>query len=950
MSENDIMDTAPGEMTPEDAAAAADAETMENEAPRTPRHKKFFGENPVGRWLFKHRVGLAAFMLPVAIMYLVYACFGVHPFGDMSVLVLDLNGQYVSYYEAFRDAIWGDGSLIYSWSRNLSGETLGMFGYYLASPFMWIVVLLPRSMILGAIEIMELAKVGCCGLSMAYYLRKSKHAKESSQIIFSLSYALMTYIVVELMNPMWIDGMIWLPIILYGIERLVDEGKMLPFILPLTVMFISHFYIGYMIGFFCALYFVYYIFSRPGAVIAKHWLSGGVKFAGSAVISVLSAAIVLIPVYCSLSLGKLSFSTPDFTPKNQFDIFSFLSKLYSNSYDNVRPEGLPMIACGTIVMMLLPLFFLNTKIKPKEKIANALLMLAVFASMYVSTIDIAWHGFQVPNWLPYRYSFTFSFMMIICAFRAFENLDGVSLKEICLTAFGWIALLAFINHLQFEHMYLFETVWFCVLAICVFAGLLYICKKYPRRVSVIVTGAFVGVEIFINSLWTVYSIDYDVVYSTYSSYVPYFNNGREIVRQLEERDDGLYRVEKTFHRTVNDPIGMGYAGISHSSSTMNSPVLSMLKSLGYGMQGHFTKYTGQTPVTDMLFGIKYLMYKENQPQEPEEGETLTQDDINRMKYENEIKRPWDGYQLIMTPETTGVDEIEVYENPYALPIAYMADSRILNAKLDSVDPFKNQENLVGAITGNLTRDLFDEIYPRFTDTTNCNTATTGDHIMYTTAVEGKDSYVEFTLDIDTDEPIFAFFPTIYQRQCNMWLKADSWDLNTYAFVDYFFKGENYSILNLGSFEPGEKIWLRMTLANGEAIFSDVLFYSLDSEALAEAYSEISAGGWNLTEHTDTHLKGSVNASKDGYLLTTIPQEPGWTVKVDGEEVETVTLLDSLIGIELKAGEHEIEMRFMPDYLILAVIVELIGLSFIGLVAVFEVRNGALLKKIIRKTA
>ena len=130
----------------------------------------------------------------------------------------------------------------------------------------------------------------------------------------------------------------------------------------------------------------------------------------------------------------------------------------------------------------------------------------------------------------------------------------------------------------------------------------------------------------------------------------------------------------------------------------------------------------------------------------------------------------------------------------------------------------------------------------------------------------------------------------------------------------------------------------------------MLFYSLDSEALAEAYSEISAGGWNLTEHTDTHLKGSVNASKDGYLLTTIPQEPGWTVKVDGEEVETVTLLDSLIGIELKAGEHEIEMRFMPDYLILAVIVELIGLSFIGLVAVFEVRNGALLKKIIRKTA
>lgn len=909
--------------------------------------RKFFEDNPFGRWLYRHRWHFLIFFLPVAIMYLVYACFGVHPFGDMSVLVLDLNGQYVSYYEMMRDAIWGDGSLIYSWSRNLSGETMGMFGYYLASPFMWIVVLLPRAMICGAIEIMELAKIGCCGLAMAYYLRRSKGASVSSQVIFSVSYALMTYIVVELMNPMWIDGMIWLPIILIGIERLVDEGKMLPFILPLTVMFISHFYIGYMIGFFCALYFIYYIFSRPGRVIAPHWFSRGLKFAASAGISVLSSAIILIPVYNSLSLGKLEFSTPDFTPKTQFNVIEFMSKLFSNSYDSVRPEGLPMIACGTIMLILIPLFFLNTKIKPKEKISIALLMLAVFGSMYVSTVDIAWHGFQVPNWLPYRYSFTFSFLMIICGFRAFENLDGVSYKEICLTAFGWIVLLIYINQQEYEHMYLLETIWFAVLALCVFAGLIYFCKKYPRPVTVIVTAVFVCVEIFLNSIWTVYSIDYDVVYSTYSSYAPYFKDGREIVSQLEERDDGLYRVEKTFHRTVNDPIGMGYAGISHSSSTMNTPVLKMLKSLGYGMQGHYTKYTGQTLLTDALFGIKYLMYKESKPAE---DSVQTDDDLNRIAYENEIKRPYKAYNRIMTPDTTGVDDIEVYENPYALSVGYMADYDILETKLESKDPISNQQALLCGITGNGATRVFSQIYPRFTDTTNCTTATTGDHIMYTTAVEGKDSYVEFSLDIDTDEPIYAFFPTIYQRQCNMWLKADSWDIENYAFVDYFFTGEYYSILNLGSFEPGEKVKLRMTLANGEAIFSDVLFYSLNLEKFENVITEIAKGNWNITEHTDTYLKGNVTAEKDGILFTTVPYEPGWTIKVDGEEVEPVVLLDSLIGVELTAGDHEVTMKFFPDYLVLAIIVELIGLSFIALVAVFEVKDGALIKKIIKKTA
>lgn len=902
------------------------------------------GNTRFGKWCYKNRLYLGAFFLPVFIMYVVYSVFGVHPYGDLSVLVLDLNGQYVSYYEMLRDAIWGDGSLIYSWSRNLSGETMGMFGYYLASPFMWIIVLLPRTMMCGSIEIMELAKVGCCGLAMAYYLTKRKNARKLSALLFSVCYALMTYIVVELMNPMWIDGMIWLPMILMGIERLVDEGKMLPVIIPMTIMFISHFYIGYMTAFFSVIYFIYYVFSRPGHAIAPHWFKGGVKFAISGIVSALSSCIVIIPVYCSLRLGKLSFSEPDFTPETQFNIFEFLSKLFQNSYDTVRPEGLPMIACGTVVLLLVPLFFLNNKISPKEKISLGLLMLAVFGSMYVSTVDIAWHGFQVPNWLPYRYSYTFSFIMIVMAFRAFENLEGISFKELCLTAFAWVCVLALISREEYEHMYTFETVWYNVLAIAVIAAVLYLYKKTPDKVMSIILVGLVSVDIFVNAIYTVYSIDYDVVYSKYSSYQDYFIDGREVVSQVEEADEGLYRMEKTFHRTVNDPLGMGFAGISHSSSTMNTPVLKMLKSLGYGMQGHYTKYTGQTIVTDSLFGIKYLMYK---PDDIIPSVDLRE--LTRQEIQNEIKKPYKTYTEFLTPEDTGVEDITVYENPYALSIGYMADYDILECELDSSDPIKNQQQLLKSLTGEGAVRVFKRIYQSATNTANCTTSTTGDHIMYTTTVDGKDSYVEFTIDIENDNPVYAFFPTIYQRKCNIWVKSSEWDIVNYAFVDYFFTGEHYSILNLGSFQEGETVKVRMTLANGEAIFSDVLFYYLDMEAFEEIYAELADEQWNITEHTDTYLYGTVNAKEDGILFTTIPYEPGWTVKVDGKEVSTVTCLDSLIGIELTAGEHTVEMRFWPTYLTLAIIVELIGLSFIAIIAIFEVKDGALLKKIIAKT-
>ncbi|MEE1358157.1 MAG: YfhO family protein, partial [Clostridia bacterium] len=75
-----------------------------------------------------------AFLLPFGIMLSIYAALGTYPFGESSVLVLDLNGQYVYFFEALRDFVWGEGSLFYSFSRAMGGEFLGMYAYYLASP------------------------------------------------------------------------------------------------------------------------------------------------------------------------------------------------------------------------------------------------------------------------------------------------------------------------------------------------------------------------------------------------------------------------------------------------------------------------------------------------------------------------------------------------------------------------------------------------------------------------------------------------------------------------------------------------------------------------------------------------------------------------------------------------------------------------------------------------
>ncbi len=46
-------------------------------------------------WLIRNRYYFLAFFIPVVLMYISYAIFGLSPFGEKSVLALDLKAQYI---------------------------------------------------------------------------------------------------------------------------------------------------------------------------------------------------------------------------------------------------------------------------------------------------------------------------------------------------------------------------------------------------------------------------------------------------------------------------------------------------------------------------------------------------------------------------------------------------------------------------------------------------------------------------------------------------------------------------------------------------------------------------------------------------------------------------------------------------------------------------------------
>lgn len=853
--------------------------------------------NRITNWFYHKRTYFFAFLIPAVLMFAVYAAFGCYPFGDNSVLVLDLNGQYVYYYEAMHKAFWGDGSFFYSWSRILGGEMMGIFGYYLASPFNLIVMLFPRGMILESLLIMQLCKLGAMGVTFAFYLRKSKRIGDHSALLFSTLYAMMAYAVVQLMDPMWLDGLVYLPLIVYGIEKLVDEGKLLRMIIPLALMFMANFYIGWMVAIFAGLYFLYYLFfaRKNDDASTRENIATFVKFAVGGVVSALCAAAVLLPVYYSLKLGKLEFTSPDFSLRAQFTLADFFTKLLPESYDTVRNEGLPVVYCGILTLIMVPLYFLNNNIEMRKKIGNGALLATILFSMYLSTVDLAWHGFQVPNWIPYRYSFVFSFVMLSIAAEAFERIEGISYKQLGATCAVLIVYIIYADAQEYKHLETTKAIWFALVCVAGFAVLLYHYKRssgvktMPLVLLILVVG-----ELFGSSLETLKSIDKDVVYSKHSSYVGYIDEGREVTQLLEDYDPGFYRTEKTFHRTVNDAMAFGTKGMSHSSSTLNAGPISLLYNLGFTSGGHYVKYKGDTLLTDALFGIKYIMNKDKPVQ---------YDDI------------------VLTQ-----DEISIYENPNALSVGYMVSGQMKNLTIEKGNPFVNQNKLLSAMLSEEYVEYFKKIELNSLNYTNVQEHDAVDQTRYVKIDKDKDANLEFQIDAPTDDLIYMFLPTNYysEHEMNIWVNQ--------SFLDPYYETENYCIKTLGRFGAGDTVTITATLNKDDVYIKDEWFYYLDQTLFESAIANLKQSQYTITKHSDSYLEGTVTADEGEVLMTTVPYEPGWTVKVDGKETPYIKLAGALIGVELPAGTHTVTMSFFPAGLGLGLI--LMGAGILLVIAIF----------------
>ena len=896
-------------------------------------------------WVYSKRFYLIAFFIPVVMTYIAYAIFGIAPFGEQSVLCLDLNGQYVYYFEAIRDAFWGDGSLFYDWSRNLSGNFMGIIGYYLASPFTLIIILLPQSWMLTSLLIMQLAKLGTAAVTFGYFLRKRRGMEELPSLLFSTMYAMMAYAVIQLIDPMWIDGLVFLPLIMAGMEYLIDDGRRLNYIIPLGMMFVANFYIGYMIAFFCVIYFIFYNFFGSDAKTLEGYgrFQSTIRFIYSSAIGGMLAAGMILPVYFALQQGKFDFTEPDYSFQLQFDLVDLFAQLLPAQYDSVNVQGSPEIYCGTLTLFLLPLFYINKNITAKKKLGYTFMLLCMVLSMYIKPIDMMWHGGQVPNWLPYRYSFLVSFVLLNMAVVAFKNLKDVPINKLAAQFVVILIGMLFMVKINYEHIDLKKSMWVAIVFMLVYLVLIYMLNNGKAGRTRMMNGAiivsmllFVGGEATYNAVDSMNKIHKEVSYSGGNYYNNFIQNGRAIVKSLEEHDDGLYRAEKTYWRCVNDNDALGLRGISHSSSVMNTKIINFIETMGYCTHSYYTRYNGNSELADSLLGIKYVLNQESGLGQDNSGNNYLNEDYVPIN---------DGYTY--TNHNGASQTVKIYENPNALSVGYMADDDILQIDhLGNDNPFNSQnvfmstlagmttfDDATGVITGNAQYYTPIDVGEPIINNITVSDYNVENRLKLYTAAEG-DPTINFNFTVPDDKPIYIYFKTENQKSVNLWLGEWSEELQDYDYTDHdrwgffsaYFEGDNYTMMRLGRFEPGQKISLRVTVANEYTIVRDFFFYSFNEELFQQDIDKLKANQMTIEEYDENYIKGTVTAAEGQILMTSIPwEETGssleqaffklpwegtWRVKVDGKSVDPVEVIKAFVGVELEPGTHTVEFQYV----------------------------------------
>ncbi|MEU2063549.1 YfhO family protein [Streptomyces sp. NPDC013455] len=517
------------------------------------------------------------------------------PFGPRTRGVNDLGNQYVPFHAHLWDLLHGraGGGLLVNWRSGYGASFLPDLGTYLGSPFALLVAVFPRDRIDLAVYAVTVLKTACAAAAMAWLLLTLRPGRWWAAGLLGASYALCGWSVADASyNPMWLDGLIALPLLcLVGEWALTGRRRALG-VLIVALAWTANFYTAYMATLGAALVLLLrLLLVRPPR---RQALATAGRAALTTALGVGLAAPLVAVVYFGTRHAHPG-RVRRFTPVPAEDV---AARLLPATYG----FGSPALYVGLTALLLALALPFHRAVPVPVRAGWSALVLAVALSLQWGPTHLLWHAFATPQGSGYRQAFVLCGLLVLAAWHALAY--GVPDRRALGAATALLALItAAASGSALVRPY---TWWVLAPAVAGALGGLALLSRAGRRAGlaalavVLLLGAQAGETAATSAVATRLRLGH------LDDYAPWGERQDRQAAVIAEADGWpRYRTDPGREQTVgNDPLLVGGEGAQYYSSLTSDVLSRTLTALGGGWTSRGRNVQSlDNAVTDVVFSV-----------------------------------------------------------------------------------------------------------------------------------------------------------------------------------------------------------------------------------------------------------------------------------------------------------------------------------------------------------
>lgn len=823
--------------------------------------------------------------------------------------IRDGMSQMLPFKELLYDN-YTNGNFFYAADFGMGGGTYAQLGYYYSTSLIFIATMIVTYMleIFGVIQhptlaywadavlIVSIVRMVLIALVTTIFIR-SFGFKTPFAFVGAIIYATSTiYFRHVVYWEFFADAMIWLPILLLGIERIIRGKSSFLFIISVAIHMIDNFYFAY-INFGIAL--IYIIgrmmvtfeddVRRIPAQLIRYTLGGLVGLG-------LSAFAFIPTVY-----GYLKNDRPLFT--ESFPVYDFI--------DNPLLDGRIIVIPGIIIACLW-MFTFYSSAKFRFFAYMTVLMIGMHFSPYVASM---FNGFSAPQ---YRWEYGLILVGAVLVTYVLSNLKTLTKTSVLVSLIGTIGTYVYFYVIDPDIHVTSDHIQYLVLnAALILIAIALLLWKRSKAIQYIL-----AMVVLISSIWiangfqsekvTFAGTDEEVTKKWMNSDAYNGKDQQELIDLLQVREkDPLMRIDWMIEERNNTPLVQGFRGFSAYSSILNEHLLhfywhDLMIDMGRESVSRYGTLGDRTNILSLLYG-KY------QIKELDEGAI-----------------PF-GFQ-----EVANIGSYVAYENTYPLPFARTTNKVYTEDSLEDAHPIERERAMIDGVVlkkhpANEPTDVL--IATEMKDITiQTSGSTYEDDMLNVTSDRGG---IDLIIN-DVDEHVGDYYVSFY-------MKRKDKDKLYHLYVNNYetSRKKNSSIYRTGIDDvvirvPAERV-LSIRVPKGEYELQNIEVYQETYEILEEEVKhQEKVNDTSVTMEKNKVYINVQNDENDGFVVVPVPYEEGWSAKVNGEKAEVLQANYAFISVPIGQGENDITLTYIPPYLVEMGILSL-GTS-IGLLFFYRIRK------------